>query len=59
MENVREAMRMRRHLRPNQKDNFELQTSESALAFWTKIKRLPGHRRASHCLRSGSWLARS
>jgi putative ABC transport system permease protein len=38
MENVREVMRMRRHLRPNQKDNFELQTSESALAFWTKIK---------------------
>jgi putative ABC transport system permease protein len=38
MENVREVMRVRRHLRPNQKDNFELQTSESALAFWTKIK---------------------
>ena len=38
MENVREVMRVRRHLRPNQADNFELQTSESALAFWTKIK---------------------
>jgi len=38
MENVREVMRVRRHLRPNQPDNFELQTSESALAFWTKIK---------------------
>ncbi|CAN5916000.1 ABC transporter permease [soil metagenome] len=38
MENVREVMRVRRHLRPNQKDNFELQTSESALAFWTRIK---------------------
>ncbi len=38
MENVREVMRIRRHLRPSQPDNFELQTSESALAFWNKIK---------------------
>ena len=38
MESVREVMRVRHHLRPNQKDNFELQTSESALAFWTRIK---------------------
>ena len=38
MENVREVMRIRRHLRPNQKDNFELQTSESSLEFVTKIK---------------------
>ncbi len=38
MEAVREVMRVRHHLRPNQKDNFELQTSESALAFWSKIK---------------------
>jgi putative ABC transport system permease protein len=37
-ENVRETMRARRHLRPNQKDNFELQTSDSALEFWNKIK---------------------
>lgn len=38
MENVREVMRVRHKLRPSQKDNFELQTSESALAFWNKIK---------------------
>ncbi len=38
MEDVREVMRVRRQLRPNQKDNFELQTSDSALEFWNKIK---------------------
>ena len=38
METVREVMRIRHHLRPNQKDNFELQTSDSALEFWKKIK---------------------
>ena len=38
MESVREVMRARHHLRPNQKDNFELQTSDSALEFWSKIK---------------------
>jgi putative ABC transport system permease protein len=38
MESVREVMRVRHHLRPNQKDNFELQTSDSALEFWNKIK---------------------
>ncbi len=38
METVREVMRIQHHLRPGQPDNFELQTSESALAFWTKIK---------------------
>ena len=38
MESVREVMRARHHLRPNQKDNFELQTSDSALEFWKKIK---------------------
>ena len=37
-ENVREVMRVRHHLRPNQKDDFELQTSDSALEFWNKIK---------------------
>jgi putative ABC transport system permease protein len=31
-------MRVRRHLRPNQPDNFELETSDSALEFWNKIK---------------------
>ena len=38
MQNAREVMRTRRHLRPNQPDNFELETSDSALAFWNKIK---------------------
>ncbi|MFL5618785.1 MAG: ABC transporter permease, partial [Gemmatimonadaceae bacterium] len=38
MQRVREVMRIRRHLRPNQSDNFELETSDSALEFWNKIK---------------------
>ncbi|MES2177190.1 MAG: ABC transporter permease [Gemmatimonadota bacterium] len=38
MESVRQVMRARHGLRPNQKDNFELETSESALEFWNKIK---------------------
>ncbi|HUQ45523.1 MAG TPA: ABC transporter permease [Gemmatimonadaceae bacterium] len=38
MQNAREVMRARRHLRPNQADNFELETSDSALEFWNKIK---------------------
>jgi putative ABC transport system permease protein len=38
MQGAREVMRTRRHLRPNQADNFELETSESALEFWNKIK---------------------
>ena len=38
MESVRQVMRARHHLRPNQKDNFELETSDSALEFWNKIK---------------------
>ena len=38
MQNAREVMRTRRHLRPNQPDNFELETSASALEFWNKIK---------------------
>ncbi|MFI5255823.1 MAG: ABC transporter permease [Gemmatimonadales bacterium] len=38
MESVRQVMRARHHLRPNQKDDFELETSDSALAFWNKIK---------------------
>lgn len=36
---VRQIMRTRHKLRPAQPDNFSLQTSESALAFWNKIKR--------------------
>ena len=38
MESVRQVMRARHALRPNQKDNFELETSDSALEFWNKIK---------------------
>ena len=38
-ERVRQVMRMRHKLRPVQPDNFTLQTSESALAFWNKLKR--------------------
>jgi putative ABC transport system permease protein len=38
MQRVREVMRVRHHLRPNQQDNFELESSESALEFWNKIK---------------------
>ena len=35
---VRQVMRTRHKLRPAQKDNFALTTSESALAFWNKLK---------------------
>ena len=38
MERVRELMRTRHHLRPSQRDNFTLETSDSALAFWKKIQ---------------------
>jgi putative ABC transport system permease protein len=38
MESVRQVMRARHGLRPGQKDNFELETSDSALEFWNKIK---------------------
>lgn len=38
-ERVRQVMRARHKLRPAQPDNFSLQTSESALAFWNKLKR--------------------
>ncbi len=37
-ERVRAVMRTRHGLRPGQKDDFSLQTSETALAFWTKLK---------------------
>ncbi|HEU4643488.1 MAG TPA: ABC transporter permease [Gemmatimonadaceae bacterium] len=40
MEQVRQVMRGRRHLRPMQPDDFTLETSESALTFWRKIKRI-------------------
>lgn len=35
---VRSVMRTRRHLLPEQKDNFVLETSDQDLAFWNKIK---------------------
>ena len=38
MENVRVTMRSQRRLRPAQKDDFSLQTADSALEFWNKIK---------------------
>ena len=38
MEEVRELMRARHKLRPAQRDDFSLQTSDSALEFWKKIQ---------------------
>jgi putative ABC transport system permease protein len=38
-ERVRQVMRVRHKLRPGQPDNFSVQTAESALEFWNKIKR--------------------
>jgi putative ABC transport system permease protein len=35
---VRQTMRTRHKLRPGQKDDFSITTSESALAFWNKLK---------------------
>lgn len=37
-ERVRAVMRARHKLRPAQKDNFALESSDSALAFWDKIQ---------------------
>lgn len=37
-ERVRGVMRTLRKLRPNQKDNFAMQTADSALEFWNKIE---------------------
>ena len=39
MERVRAVMRARRHLRPQQPDNFTLETQDSALEFWNTIQR--------------------
>ena len=39
MERVRSLMRSRHRLHPGQSDDFTVETSESALEFWTKIKR--------------------
>jgi putative ABC transport system permease protein len=38
MEAARAVMRARRHLHPAQPDNFELETSDTALEFWNKLK---------------------
>jgi putative ABC transport system permease protein len=38
MESARATMRARRHLHPSQPDNFELETSATALEFWNKLK---------------------
>ncbi|MHB1311734.1 MAG: ABC transporter permease [Gemmatimonadaceae bacterium] len=38
-ERVRQVMRARHKLRPGQPDNFSLQTADSALEFWNKLKR--------------------
>jgi putative ABC transport system permease protein len=38
-ERVRAVMRARHKLRPGQKDNFSLQTADSALEFWNKLRR--------------------
>ena len=38
MESVREALRSNRHLRPGVPDNFVMETSASALAFFERIK---------------------
>ena len=38
MELVRESMRARRHLRPSQRDNFSIETSESALEDFNQVK---------------------
>lgn len=37
-ERVRAVMRAQRHLHPWQKDNFSLQTADTALEFWNKIR---------------------
>jgi putative ABC transport system permease protein len=38
-ERVRAVMRARHKLHPGQKDNFSLETADSALEFWNKLKR--------------------
>jgi putative ABC transport system permease protein len=38
MESVRQTMRVQHKLRPSQRDDFTLETSDSALAFWKKIE---------------------
>jgi putative ABC transport system permease protein len=38
MEAVRQVMRIQHRLRPSQRDDFALETSDSALAFWNRIQ---------------------
>ncbi|HEY9229009.1 MAG TPA: ABC transporter permease [Gemmatimonadaceae bacterium] len=38
MEATRTVMRARHHLHPSQRDNFALETSDSALEFWNKLQ---------------------
>ncbi|MGH7717529.1 MAG: ABC transporter permease, partial [Gemmatimonadaceae bacterium] len=38
MERVRQVMRGRHQLRPSEPDDFAIETTESALSFWTKIE---------------------
>ena len=38
METTRAVMRGRHHLHPSQPDDFALETSDSALAFWNKLQ---------------------
>lgn len=38
MERVRQVMRVQHQLRPAQKDDFSMQTSDSALEFWNKLQ---------------------
>ena len=38
MEDTRAVMRARHHLHPSQPDNFALETADSALEFWNKLK---------------------
>jgi putative ABC transport system permease protein len=40
MARAEEALRIRRHLRPLQEDNFTIETSEALLGFWTRITSL-------------------
>src|SRR5512143_2154564 len=37
---VEELMRVRRHLRPGQPDNFTFETADDVLSFWAKIARI-------------------
>ncbi len=40
MDEAEELMRARRHLKPDQEDNFHLETSDDVLSFWAKISKI-------------------